>query len=971
MTKRHTLRSGMSLCLAGTVLLGTLNISVLAAEPEQTFSDTKGHWASQAIERMSGYKIINGYNGLFRPNDPITRGEMSIIIDHVMRYQKSAVNDFVDLEQAFYTDAVLKAYEADLLLQVDGLVRPKDNITRQEVAFMIYNAFDIEPSKDDLAFLDADQVADWAMESVSALAAKEAIVGGEGKFRPEAPITRAEAVTILNRLLAGYYNVAGTYTGMISGTTVINASDANLKDVVIKGDLIIAEGVAEGDVILENVTVEGRTIIRGGGVNSIKVKGHSKIKDVVMAKENSAVRLVVSESAEVSNVTIDQRATDVVVGGKIDTINIEANVANVIVQDADIQEIKVIGETAKIGIEGKTNIKSLNVSEQAIDAQINVAKDVKVQTINADAKATISGDGKVSKVNANANDINVQTAGTVVEAGKGTTGVIAGKEPVQGGSTANTTKPSGGSEDSSNNNNNNKPEEEPLSISKVESVKNGLVRVTFNRATDKALTKDRFSIICTSGGKDMTVLDVYTNDNKVYDLRTSYYDDNTYSLGVLLEDGKLIEKEFISKYDCPEITSTQITRVSATTAEFTFVSDTPGTFYYGLGIANNTRQTFVEEPTAEELIAKGTKVEMKNAYNELKIDSLEEDTPYTLYYVAVDLDNKVTPVKSIDIMAQPVEEPDKSTAEINKITGHYKDNGLWGENYWYEVEFSEPIEGELELDQFELTCPAQSGLTLGRVEKISDTFFKIYMKVGVVPESNNTFTMTVRFKDGTQTSKSFYFDIEPPIVTAFDVKATTEGAIKVSFRASEEGVAYYKVYDKDEFDDNVAGKDPTDIYETGESKVISYGTNIIETTATEGQWFCLVLEDTMGNRMAFIERGQVPAYVPPEPEVPDAIKIMDIKPGVDSSGRPYVEVTFNQVVKIQTQSSYAPEITNLSGKKALYEITYKGGDSITGSEVAVIKILNGLKINAGEHLVRVYIDGKLYEGEFTTTEVIG
>lgn len=53
---------------------------------------------------------------------------------------------------------------------------------------------------------------------------------------------------------------------------------------------------------------------------------------------------------------------------------------------------------------------------------------------------------------------------------------------------------------------------------------------------------------------------------------------------------------------------------------------------------------------------------------------------------------------------------------------------------------------------------------------------------------------------------------------------------------------------------------------------------------------------TLGNDISLIEYKQVEAYVEPEPEKPDTIKIIDIKPGVD-----YVEVTFNQVVKIQNK----------------------------------------------------------------------
>lgn len=987
MSKKFRFKNRVALCLAGSVFLGTAglpSISVAAMEGQSRFLDTKGHWASDAIERMSEYQLVNGYNGLFRPSDPITRGEMSIIIDHIMGYQKEADNIFIDLEEAFYTDAVLKAYEADLLLEANGLVRPKDNITREEVAFMVYNAFDIESSQEVLSFLDSDQVSPWAMEAVNALAAEGIIVGSEGKFNPQAPITRAEAVTILNRLLTGYYNEEGTYTGEVNGKAVISTSDANLKDVVIKGDLIIAEGVAEGDVVLENVVVEGRTIIRGGGVNSIKVEGDSKLGDVLMAKEGSAVRLAVSDSSKVNDVTVGKQATDVVVEGPIDKVKVEAKGAKLTVQNADIQAIEVVVGNAKVELKGKTNIKEVTINKDAANTQIDVAKDAKVKTVSAEAKAIIDGAGKVSKVNANANDIVVKTEGTEVKAEKGTTGVMAGKEPVKGGTSSNTSKPSSsgsssssesssGSGSSNNNKPEEKPEEQPLSIDKVESVKNGLVRVTLNKATDKALIKDQFSIICTGAGKDMTVLSVSTKDNKVYDLTTSYFDDNTYSLGIILEDGKLIEKDFVSKYDCPAITSTKMVRVDENNATFSFVSDTPGNFYYGLSKDAMARTAFDEEPTAEELIEKGIHAEMNLHLNTLQIGSLDAQTPYTLYYVAVDQEGKVTPVKSIQIAAEPIKAPEESIITIESAKGFaILGADVSEEMAGFDIVLSEATQEPLTIEQFEITCPAESDLTLGRVETKDNKKYTVYMKLGYMFNSGNTYTVTIRFKDNTVATKDFYGDVEAPVLSRVNLVATTGSALQVEFNSNEGGTIYYQVLEWDpELHGTSKPKDATEIYETGYSQKIDFGFNRIKgIMAKEGQAFCFATEDALGNRTFNYDYYKVPAYVEPEPEKPDTIKIIDIKPGVDGFNRPYVEVKFNQVVKIQNKSPYMPEITNIGGK-GQYEITYKGGDYFTGSDIVTFTIVNKLKIQPGEHRVRVYIDGKLYEGTFTTTEVIG
>ena len=78
-----------------------------APSAQAAFQDTAGHWAQAAIDRMQGYQIVNGFGGQFRPDDTITRGEMAVVLDHVMRYQNRADNYFSDLGQAFYTDVRL------------------------------------------------------------------------------------------------------------------------------------------------------------------------------------------------------------------------------------------------------------------------------------------------------------------------------------------------------------------------------------------------------------------------------------------------------------------------------------------------------------------------------------------------------------------------------------------------------------------------------------------------------------------------------------------------------------------------------------------------------------------------------------------------------------------------------------------------------------------------------------------------
>ena len=62
-------RKILSLLLTLTMLCGLCVPSVWAAERQ--YSDTQGHWAEEVIDRWSGYGVVQGDNGEFRPDAPI------------------------------------------------------------------------------------------------------------------------------------------------------------------------------------------------------------------------------------------------------------------------------------------------------------------------------------------------------------------------------------------------------------------------------------------------------------------------------------------------------------------------------------------------------------------------------------------------------------------------------------------------------------------------------------------------------------------------------------------------------------------------------------------------------------------------------------------------------------------------------------------------------------------------------------
>jgi ACT domain-containing protein len=256
-------------------ILQSICLSIIASSATGAlavdFDDTENHWASEAIDIWSDHKIIQGYDGFFRPDDMVTRGELAVMLDRIMAYQDTAENTYSDLEETWYTDAILKLSAYEIMQGYNNEIRPEDPITREEAAVMLVRALKVASQDEEVpSFTDVDNISDWAEEAIYSLANKGLVNGFEdNSFRPQNNMSRAEFVTIINNAVKGFYTKAGTYTSdeKINGIVIVNAADVILEDMEIEGDLILAPGVKDGVVTLKNTTVSGEIITLGGSLN--------------------------------------------------------------------------------------------------------------------------------------------------------------------------------------------------------------------------------------------------------------------------------------------------------------------------------------------------------------------------------------------------------------------------------------------------------------------------------------------------------------------------------------------------------------------------------------------------------------------------------------------------------------------------------------------------------------------------------
>ena len=155
------------------------------------------------------YAYIVGYSedGTVRPNANITRAEVATIFFRLLTDSARdqfwmTTNNFSDvLPNDWYNTAVSTMVNMGIIQGYeDGTFRPNANITRAEFATIaarfLASGYEVE---DDLF---TDIANHWARESINDAAMAGWINGYEdGTFRPDAAITRAEAVTMVNNVL--------------------------------------------------------------------------------------------------------------------------------------------------------------------------------------------------------------------------------------------------------------------------------------------------------------------------------------------------------------------------------------------------------------------------------------------------------------------------------------------------------------------------------------------------------------------------------------------------------------------------------------------------------------------------------------------------------------------------------------------------------------------------------------------------
>ena len=173
------------------------------------FKDIEKHWARDYINFVAARGIFNGRSETeFDPDSALSRGMLVTVLGRLEQIDVSGFNCmFADVDKnLYYAPYIEWARQNNIVGGVgDNKFEPDRSVTRQEIAVIVsrYLEFKGKTLKTDaLTYTDSAKIDGWAKDFVNKAGNAGIITGVGTEFQPKSNATRAQAATILQRIVA-------------------------------------------------------------------------------------------------------------------------------------------------------------------------------------------------------------------------------------------------------------------------------------------------------------------------------------------------------------------------------------------------------------------------------------------------------------------------------------------------------------------------------------------------------------------------------------------------------------------------------------------------------------------------------------------------------------------------------------------------------------------------------------------------
>ena len=304
--------------LTGTVVTAMVGLSFTSMTYASTFTDINGNSHRQAILTLVDQGIIKGYpDGTFKPYKSITRGDAAVMIARTLNLlngENIPLTTFTDLGQVNKTTQEAIAKLADLEV-ISGFTpqsfKPKETVTRAQMAKFIVNAFHVPiPEDTEKFFPDVDESLTLA-PYVEAIAKVGITIGkADGTFGYFDNLNRGDFAGMIARSQEMTHPVNPiTIRGDGLGDTLINGSAKTYTVILINP---VSKKPIEGAVLnvtfAENLNTDygpqrNVTVTNGYGESNIPYQsddGHEAEVKIVTDKNGKATFTITGSNATVT-----------------------------------------------------------------------------------------------------------------------------------------------------------------------------------------------------------------------------------------------------------------------------------------------------------------------------------------------------------------------------------------------------------------------------------------------------------------------------------------------------------------------------------------------------------------------------------------------------------------------------------------------------------------------------------------------
>lgn len=282
--------------------------------PAGVYTDTKDNWARDAIQAMSQAGYLSGYSdNTFKPSAQITREQAAAIYGKVLQHNlneqeladivtKESATSYSDVEADRWSNSAIKLVSAAGVMQGTSKTAftPSKTMNREEFvasAASLAKKLNITtPVKTEkIRFKDEDSISLDYVADINYMAERGIVASGTTEnFNPKQPVTRAQAATILNRMLNG----AGLATPK-------HAAPEAKAETAVKEDAKKAEKVAKADAkkvekdvkhnkseAVAQKTEPTRTVrpVRRSTLKALDQKQQSSLEDKVFVELNKTYK---------------------------------------------------------------------------------------------------------------------------------------------------------------------------------------------------------------------------------------------------------------------------------------------------------------------------------------------------------------------------------------------------------------------------------------------------------------------------------------------------------------------------------------------------------------------------------------------------------------------------------------------------------------------------------------------------------